>query len=296
MAGLEHMHFYRESGKFSPVGVIGAVAASAVTAAILGFVYAYAIYYIPIIYLNFFITLAFGAGVGYVAGFMAKSGKTRNTKVVLLLGLVAGVLALYFQWVFWVGIVFEEVPEIGHVYGLGFLWELILAINENGVWGMGSSGEPVTGIVLWIVWGIEAVMIVGAATFVALMVCNGVFCERCNQWADEALGGVNLALSDELNAVLPALSEGHFGGLKSVPLAGHDDAAYARVDFRSCHRCTEFNTLSLVGVIHQLDKDGNLETKEDPIIEGLLTPSATLKDLRDHWAGNSGSLDAGSVQ
>ncbi len=76
--------YYEHSGvigMFGPIlmilfGLAGAVAGGAI--------YGYLIFYIPFIYLNFFITLGFGALVGYLVGMGAKIGKIRNVPVTLI--------------------------------------------------------------------------------------------------------------------------------------------------------------------------------------------------------------------
>ena len=57
------MQTYSHSGAVPVIGGLLTVAAGILAAAILAPIYAYSFHYIPIIYLNVFITLAFGAGI-----------------------------------------------------------------------------------------------------------------------------------------------------------------------------------------------------------------------------------------
>jgi hypothetical protein len=65
-----------------PLMLIGGSVGSLVLSAI----YGYAIFYIPFIYINLFVTFGFGALVGLLVGFAAKLGKVRNSVLVVLFG------------------------------------------------------------------------------------------------------------------------------------------------------------------------------------------------------------------
>lgn len=88
--------YYKPSGNFSPIS-IGYLAALALTAfPILGLIYAYAIWYIPFIYINFIIAAGFGFGIGLLINtFVIGKGKVRNVMLSILFGLLGGFISLY---------------------------------------------------------------------------------------------------------------------------------------------------------------------------------------------------------
>jgi len=276
--------YYKESGKFSPIGVVTTIGGSALVALVLGAIYAYATWYIPIIYLNALLTAALGFGIGLSAGWLAKAGKIRNTWLMMFLGIVAGLLALYFQWVFWVGIQFKDVEGAGLIWSPFTLWEIIKAIGAEGVWGMGDDENTVKGFMLWLIWVIEAAIIVIVAWFSSCIFAGGLFCEGCNEWAAKKEGAVKLALTDQLGGSIQSIEEGYLEPLTTLPRAGHSDPAFARVDLHSCPKCSNFSALDLVGVTLEYDKEGNPQNKETSIISGLLTSSEVLAELRAAWA------------
>ncbi len=70
------MNTYKPSGKYSPLSPIYLVLTCATVVPALAWLYAYAIWYCPFIYINFFITLGFGAFVGYRSGKGSQSGNS----------------------------------------------------------------------------------------------------------------------------------------------------------------------------------------------------------------------------
>ena len=64
----EAKKYYEHSGAVGVIGPMYMVVFGGVGALVLGAVYGYAIFYIPIIYFNVLITVGFGAGVGALVG------------------------------------------------------------------------------------------------------------------------------------------------------------------------------------------------------------------------------------
>ena len=148
----------------------------------LGLLYAYLIKWIPFIYLNFFITVGYGFAVGLVAGIMLKFGKVRNNTVSFLCALLGALMALYCEWS---GHLHSLIPGAPFFTEPGQLMDFVKVLYEEVSWGM-SSGGNVTGILLGIVWLIEAGIIVVLATLAGHgSVATTPFCEKNMCWLDE---------------------------------------------------------------------------------------------------------------
>ena len=93
--------FYRHSGKAPIAGLLALGIAGPATALVLGWIYGYAILWIPWVYLAAVLPLVLGAGIGFVVAQTARVGKVRNTGLVAMAGLVLGLAATYVQWVAW---------------------------------------------------------------------------------------------------------------------------------------------------------------------------------------------------
>ena len=181
----ENFHpFYRHSGKFGVHGPLLAILAALIVGYPLGIVYAYLVKWIPFIYLNFFITVGYGLAFGFMTVPLLKFAKVRSGIIALLTGLIVGLCAWYFNWNGFLHAMAKEPPAL---ISAAQLSRLMKYLYENGSWGIGfSSNSPVTGIVLAIVWVVEAGVIIGASTLLAFAaVANTPFSERDNCWLDE---------------------------------------------------------------------------------------------------------------
>ncbi|MEO1654880.1 MAG: hypothetical protein AAFU64_15135, partial [Bacteroidota bacterium] len=194
-------HYYKASGRFSPLAFVYFLLLSLIAFPLLGLLYAYAIWYIPIIYVNFLLTLGFGFGVGILMSlFVVRMGKVRNTLLGLLFGLLGGLFALYFHWAVWLDLVVNAGESYGTdsigitvsnvqfaqvfilAFNPGVLFDLMAQVNEVGTWGI--RGGNVSGIILSIIWSIEALVIVGIATYLPYVSAQNPFSETSNAWMD----------------------------------------------------------------------------------------------------------------
>src|SRR5262249_34997070 len=151
----------------------------------LAWVYSYGVVWIPLIYINFLLTLAFGFAIGMLIVRAAKNGCVRSSGVPALIGLVSGLLGLYVAW----GVDFRarvDWPADSSIFEAFHplsLFGYVQHLYDNGAWGFGKGGGNVTGIPLAIVWLFEAAVIVGLATWVPWSEMNDAsFCESCGWW------------------------------------------------------------------------------------------------------------------
>lgn len=107
-------NYYKPSGKFSPIAFAYLLLVCAIIMPILGTIYAYATWYIPIIYVNFLITFGFGVSISFAVSLLViRLGKVRNYGLSALFAVIASLVAYYSQWVVWVDLVLNA----GEVYG-----------------------------------------------------------------------------------------------------------------------------------------------------------------------------------
>lgn len=94
----ENKTYYKQSGKFSPVGAALMLLATAVCGGALFWVYMLFAGWCTIIYLNIFAALAVSVALGYVGGKIVKAFKMRNTLVAMICTIVGFLIATYFKW------------------------------------------------------------------------------------------------------------------------------------------------------------------------------------------------------
>ncbi len=197
-------HYYKPSGKFSPVSLLYFILVSLIAFPILGLVYAYCIWYIPFIYINFIIAAVFGLAIGSsISMGVIKFGKVRNTTLSFLLGLTGGFIALYFHWAVWADLVINAGESYGsskigitvsninifQVFSLAAdpaeLFKLIKEINKVGTWSIKTT--TVSGTFLSIIWMIELVIITGVSSFISMLASKKPYCELNNNWFKEKI-------------------------------------------------------------------------------------------------------------
>ena len=277
--------YYQESGHVGVQGPVLMVLAGTASAAILGAVYGYAIYLIPFIYLNFIITIFFGGALGFVVGKMGAMGKVRNGLAMMGFGLLIGIIGEYFGWVFWIHAASEqEVLD----FNPGNIFYTMGDIAENGLWGI--FGWVPTGAALYIIWVIEAAIIIGAATLAVFMGGNSEpFCETCQQWTESTTLSDSLQPIPDLPSFVSAMEQKDFQPLKNLPATEHPADAFTRIKLMSCPNCQNAHFLSAEAVSVSYDEDGKREEDETTFMEHLIVDTATANDLKKWSEGQEAS-------
>lgn len=194
--------YYTPSGKTPLIAHLYFILTALIVLPLLGTIYAYAIWYIPIPYLNFFITIGFGLAIALAISFIViRIGKVRNVLWSAIFCLFGALLALYFHWAVWVDLVINisgsygtdrlgiatSNIQISQVINLilqpSVLFELMAEINEVGVWGI--RGGTVSGGFLTFIWVVEIIIVVFAAIMIGSAQSAKPFCEEENKWLDE---------------------------------------------------------------------------------------------------------------
>jgi hypothetical protein len=286
--------YYKPSGKFSSVFILYFLLVSVIAFPILGLLYAYCIWYIPFVYINFFITIGFGFLVGFViAQFVIKKGKVRNPFLGLIIGLAGALLALYFHWAIWIDLVINAGESYGsnrigitvsnidflQVYSLIFRPDLVLEyigqVNEYGTWGI--RGATVSGAFLWVIWLIEFIIVIAISVFLPYLEAKRPFSESTNSWYEEV--------------ILPAFNyiENKQQIIADISQSNHANFDFLSKDINSetdSHSiCTLYksksgkNYLSIVNKTSKTDDKGNISFDNDQIVEYIAVNSEFSKIL-----------------
>jgi hypothetical protein len=274
----ENLHpFYRHSGKFGVHGPLLAIIAAIVAGYPLGIIYSYLIKWIPFIYLNFFITVGYGLIFGFITMPLLRFARVRNGAIALLTGLAVGLCASYLSWNGYAHAMVKDVPAL---LTPAQILRFMKILYENGSWGIGfGSSAPVTGVLLALIWLVEAGIIIGASALLSFVaVAHIPFCETHACWLNEE------KKIEKLDAfVLPdhvaALKAGNIEPLEQatprVPASGR----FSRLILRHSSKCEEFCTLSIANVTVSMDKNGKPQEKTETIITNLLLPKTLLDYL-----------------
>lgn len=248
---------YQHSGKAPLGGVSLTLAGGLVAGVILGAIYGFLIYWIPFVYINVFVTLGFGVALATAVGSLGKIGKIRNNSVVTVLALIVSLVAYYVHWVVWVGGMTET-----QVVAPDQLWAFVATINALGPWSI--FGWTPSGVSLWGIWGIEALLIVGLGAISARGLIDLPYCEATRQWTTETTLPEHFKPIDSSPAVNSPSSL-----LQALQPATESPDAYTEVSVATADgsdlRCVSLNTVTV-----SQNKDGKEETEKTSIVRNML--------------------------
>lgn len=267
--------YYEESGKVPPAGPVIALLLGIATALALSFVYAYAVNYIPFIYLNFLLTGFLGVAVGAVVAMGGGLGKIRNRNVVIALAVLAALIACYASWVvtvyLWVG-------AEAFIFNPSDLVTIIQLVAQEGVWSL--KGATPTGAALYAVWGIEAAVIIGASFFGAIgAYSEEPFCENCNQWTKVVELTDRLGHPEDFAAFVQGLETKNYAVLTDLRNTNATEPVKMKVDLLDCSSCSKVHYLRITLIVKGIDDDGKEEIKETVLINNLFIDGKTHQEL-----------------
>ena len=262
--------YYRHSGASPMNGIMTGLTLAVCAGAVLGAVYGIIDFYSPIIYLNVVAVCGAGAATGAALRTCLRIGKVRNNGYTLLIGLIAGVVALYGSWVTWLAALTEwEVILVSPLDIVPFAQ--ILAID--GVWEM--KGTTPTGAGLYSIWGIEALLLIGFT--IAIARADPIpFCEACDVWTDP-LDVTFVFPSRTLVLLKQDLESGDGNGV--IKLFGEDvDAAdFLKISTHTCPLCTDSNYVK----VEQVTTNAKDETSTKQKIAWIGVEMSTVEALQE---------------
>ena len=277
--------YYHHSGQVNPAGVVAALMAGVVAAAVMAVPYAYADKYCPEVHLNGLICGLFGLALGVVPALMLKRFKVRNLPVSLAVIALVAAAGLYASWAAWEAILMR--------HGLSNLPRLIVHpdavvaiardINGVGTWGIGSMGSTptggnTTGWFLAFIWLAEAATLVGVALLVGRsMLAGKPFCDACDRWC-EAATVVRTTAPVEAKLLREKLEAGDFAFVAALgPPTPDAGLTFKR---QHCDQCGRLNTLSVTRRTVTRDRKGRAKgTQTKTLVDKLLVTPDDLKRM-----------------
>lgn len=278
--------FYRHAGGFDPSQLPLAVLAGATAILVMGVVYGYVIRYSPLIYLNILALLGFGYGVGWTVGNAVRKGKCRNRTLRDFLWLVAVVSALYVSWVTWV---FAITGHQHLILDPRSLWHALVFIGKKGVWSIGSSGIPVSGILLYLVWVAEAIILAVMAWTTSMDQDPGPFCEACGQWVAPMarLPRLGFTHATDRNSGLKAMGAGEIDPLFSLGPCADDCKIWLSVLLEACPSREHLIVLTVTQTVQTTNGKGEVANKVTSIMRNRLVDPETCARIIEWFQSNA---------
>lgn len=291
--------YYRPSG-IAPIGGMAlTIVTSAVAIALFAFIYVFALWYIPFIYVNICLTALFGFGLGKIVSFGVQRGKIRNPKMAMVLGIAIGIAAVYAQWAIWATLVYhmgakhtvlhsERLAYIRTGFGMEDfnhyltapekVWRTMTRVNRHGLWSFGDF--EVKGGLLWTVWVLEALIIVILTIVFPRLRAAQPFSEQTDSWMIEESAKKNIPANSTLTQLRQQLEQGNFDALLNVaPIP--DNMPGWKI---TLHRDTQGREHYLHVSFHQPTEKGKVRTTPQPAenqdIEYLLIPGEVYQRIK----------------
>ncbi len=214
--------YYQPSNKFSPLCFAFFALIAFTALPLLAFLYAYAIYYNPFVYVGFLMTILFSILIGLITDWtVIKLGKVRNPVLAICFYALASLITLYMHWIFWINIIYYNTEVIELIFDPVLFFELIVDTNEKGAWSF-ESNTPVTGFMLYLFWVIEFLIVFGTTIFFSNFNSHSKipFCEQTNQWLEEEeLPAFQFIEEEDKNFVVKNLENGNITIFDELRLA-----------------------------------------------------------------------------
>jgi hypothetical protein len=281
--------YYQPSGKFSVLAFLIFLLTAIIACPILGLLYAYAIWYIPIIYFNFALVLLFGFAVGVVMSYTAiKFGKVRNLTVATVLGLGGGLIAFYFHWAVWLDLVINAGDNIGtssigitvsnikflQVFALvthpDIMLQIMGEVYKNGTWGLFGFG--VSGIFLAIIWLLEATGILVACVIYPRIMAGEPYDESSDKWMKEVTLSICNFINDPAELVRQ-VEAGNYSGLQALQFVANAEEHHSVLTLFHADQTDYY--LSIENKLAVIDKDGKPALQGNEFMKYLSISKAT---------------------
>jgi hypothetical protein len=160
--------YYSSSGRVPGWGWALATPLALLATIFYSLLYAYFLAFMPVVYLNVAGPVALGYLLGAVVLLLAWLGHFRSERKLHWLAGGMGGLAWYLNWVGYAAFAIAGHGFLGHPELLANLFirphvvaEVMGEIYKVGMWSLGTSGVPIFGWPLAIIWTLEAVIIIG---------------------------------------------------------------------------------------------------------------------------------------
>ena len=277
---MEHL-YYKPSGKIPVKGIFISLITAFVITVILSIIYIALQWFIPFIYFNFFIAAGLGFGIGGGVFISIGAGKIRNTKYECVLAVLCGLLGWYCQWALFVSLMSEAEGSMGggmwvrSSFNLTGFWYILthpeilcqamLRLNDVGTFTL--KHNTVSGTLLWMVWVIEALVIIGAPMLFSLSGrSTSPFSEQNDQWMEERDVEGKLKTVTDPDQLIMELNTGNLKSLKDFLPA--DDLSNDYATLRAYESPGDpVKYISVTNISHKSDKKGELKKETKTVIE-----------------------------
>lgn len=260
--------YYEHSGRIGFLGPLFMSCGALAVAGVLGFVYAYLVYWNPFIYVNAIACAALGICLGMVNSKLGVLTDMRSSGFAAGAGLAAGLCAVYWAWAVWL---------MAHTSQFAWnpleIWVAAGKISIEGLWSL--KGIAFKGTPLQAVWAAEALVILACSTLISWSgISEGAFCERCGDWLKKAPSLARVDPFADRASLLSLLQAGDFSGFEGLQRAPSNARHWMKIELLACNICRQLFCLRLIDVHLRRHKDSEQTEEETVLVDKLLVDSS----------------------
>ena len=201
--------------------------------------------------------------------------------MLIVVAIIIGIFAEYANWVSWIYVFTKH-----KVFTLSLvkIKSLIELMAVTGVWSI--KGSVVKGTSLYIIWVVEAAIIISASAYGAFAHLKSVpFCEDCNEWVDKKR---KISLREPILNQFDArmrLERMDYEPITSLKPVGIDSKAYTEIELRDCTICNQKHYITVKSIIiNEISKGRKKkETKKvvNMVAENLIVDSESYRNIKN---------------
>jgi|GEM_PF-2364547 len=276
---MNRSRYYQAPDNVGIGSLIILVPSGLITSLVLGIIYGIATGLCPFIYINALITWGYGTVLGITMGKVAESMKFPSQVLGTLLTVGIGIVGAYTAWIGWI---FYASNWEAIVWHPGHVASIMKEIAAEGGWSIFSFTPQ--GIVLYLIWLLEAGIILFFTRRKYLEFVSLPYCGHCQQWAERFSLYMPLKLISDGNSLRTGLEAEGYQALDELQIDPQADDQFGQASLFQCERCDNLNVLSINNVKVTVDKEGNASTENEPVVENILVSLDAcnrLKPLED---------------
>lgn len=156
---------------------------------------------------------------------------------------------------------------MGHVY-------------EHGAWRLKNHADPVSGVPLAILWGLEFLTVLAGSTLIPWhAVADKTYCEDCRQWCETDSDVARLPIESQ-ESVAEDVNAGNLRPLYDLPRVPEETPEFLRVNLVHCAGCSENNYVTLNRVSVSVDDKGEVKVDSKTLADRVLISRSDADRLR----------------
>ena len=160
-----------------------------------------------------------------------------------------------------------------------------VALRVQTGWSVGKGGKsalPIDGALVYVMWGLEAVIIALLAVSIGAGAAAAPFCESCGAWADSKVELGRFPIGDRsiLSQLRAASSAADL--LRKPPANAHLEEIAANTlvyEIAACPKCGQLGFLTVTEHAKELDSKGKERTTKNAVLKEVMIEGEDLKRM-----------------